>query len=601
MTHWPEEGYPVKTTVEMGLFEGGQIRPITKYEIGDDGHRGAAQGEYSLGDIFNEQDGLNVSGAAQEELCEVLRYQYNEWGEDGGSVFLRIHSELNGIELVDYILGVRIVRPYMEITDIAGEMSVGQVQTLRDGKAEFYLLDADHDHGDYFDVVITGIELENAEDARYLKVEQDGADWKLTALKVSDKRVPLTVSFTGGPDGYDTFEAGVAVLKGVFAAELRRETGEKADEFLMLVGEKEKPVPYVTYTEGDNTTVVPAKKGGEYYYTVDYNFYDDRVIDVDDAKGEITALRIGRTNLDVVIRVYDKNGAQCYDVWDSVTLHVSASRTGLVLKEDAVLRVRPGQSLTAQQVMDAAEPVLTVYSMRNPEGKEYPIVDFLLEEVIGKEDELILADGEHGLYRKLNVSAKAAEGEASLIVHAVSSYGNRASAGLKVVVEASKEEQVRTCDTSTPAVVNSKTLEYIVDGGKGALTCEVADPSMATATVTGNKIKVKGLKAGNTKLIVKAAETNDYAAAEQEFDLKVITLGKTRRGDMFNLAGTVKVTWEAVPGAIWYKVYRSGKADPVIVTKALIGYDSAEGMTPGEKYTLRSLPPRQGKTRTAGS
>jgi predicted AAA+ superfamily ATPase len=29
--------------------------------------------------------------------------------------------------------------------------------------------------------------------------------------------------------------------------------------------------------------------------------------------------------------------------------------------------------------------------MRKPEGEEYPIGDFLLEEVIGKEDELILA------------------------------------------------------------------------------------------------------------------------------------------------------------------------------------------------------------------
>ena len=590
-----EQGYPVETTVEMGLFEGEEILPITEYEIGDDGHRGAAQGEYSLSGIFNEDDGLQVSGAKQEELCEVLRYQYNEWGEDGGSVCLRIHSELNGVELVDYIFNVLILRPYMEIADFAGEMSVGQVQTFRDGKAELYLLDADHDQGDYFDVEITGIALENAEDAQYLRAEQDGADWKLTALKVSDKIVPLTVSFTGGPDGYDTFEAGVAVLKGVFAAELRRETGEKADDFLLLVGEKEKLVPYVTYTEGNSITEVPAKKGGEYYYTAEYNYYDDRVIDVDDATGEITALRIGRTNLDVVIKVFDKNGTQCYDLWDSVTLHASASRAGLVLKEDAVLRVRPGQSLTAQQVMDAAEPVLTVYSMRKPEGEEYPIGDFLLEEVIGKEDELILADGEHGLYRKLNVSAKAAEGEAILIVHAVSDYGNRASAGLKVVVEASKEEQVLTCDTSTPVVVNNKTLEYIVDGGKGALTCEVADPSMATATVTGNKIKVKGLKAGNTKLIVKAAETDAYAATVREFDLHVITLGKTRRGDMFNLAKGVKVTWEAVPGAVWYKVYRSGKADPVIVTKALIGYDSAEGMTPGEKYTYTIVASTTGK------
>ena len=64
---------------------------------------------------------------------------------------------------------------------------------------------------------------------------------------------------------------------------------------------------------------------------------------------------------------------------------------------------------------------------------------------------------------------------------------------------------------------------------------------------------------------------------------------------MFNLAGTVKVTWEAVPGAKWYKVYRSGKKDPVIVTTALIGYDKTEGMIPGEKYTYTIIASTTGK------
>ena len=51
------------------------------------------------------------------------------------------------------------------------------------------------------------------------------------------------------------------------------------------------------------------------------------------------------------------------------------------------------------------------------------------------------------------------------------------------------------------------------------------------------------------------------------------TLGKTTRGDMFNLANNVKVTWKEVPGATYYKVYREGitdksetQKDPVIVT-----------------------------------
>ena len=39
---------------------------------------------------------------------------------------------------------------------------------------------------------------------------------------------------------------------------------------------------------------------------------------------------------------------------------------------------------------------------------------------------------------------------------------------------------------------------------------------------------------------------------------KRFELGKTTRGDMFNLAKSVKVTWEKVPGAKYYKVYREG-------------------------------------------
>ena len=600
-----KEGYPVKTTVEMGFFERGQIRPIIKYAINENGRRGEAQDEYDLSGIFSAKGGLQAGGAQLEELYEVLRYQNDVWGEIWGRFAVRIHSELNGVELVDRILRVTLCKPYLEISGFKSEMCVGQVQTFKDGKAELYLEDVDHDDGsngdagDYFDVVITDIELKDAQDAQYVKVEKDGADFTITALKVSVKQVPLKISFTGGPDGYTSCEASVTVSKGVFEHELRDKDGEKVDDFgflNMLIGEKQKLAPYVTYTEGGKVTEVPAKKGGEYYYTVDYTYYDERMIDADAASCEITALRDGSSTIDITITVWDKNGNKCNEMWTYVTISSAASRGELSIPENTVLRVKPGQSFTAQQILDAVGPVFTVYSMKKPKGEKFPIGHFGLEEVIGKENELFLADQGDGEYGKLNVSKNATEGEAILIVFALGGYGNRASAGLKVAVDASsKEEQVLTCDTSTPAVVNNKTLEYTVAGGKGALTCEVADPSIAKATVSGNKIKVMGLKAGDTKLIVRAAETDEYSAALQEFDLHVITLGKTRRGDMFNLAGTVKVTWEAVPGAKWYKVYRSGKKDPVIVTTALIGYDKTEGMIPGEKYTYTIIASTTGK------
>ncbi len=70
--------------------------------------------------------------------------------------------------------------------------------------------------------------------------------------------------------------------------------------------------------------------------------------------------------------------------------------------------------------------------------------------------------------------------------------------------------------------------------------------------------------------------------------------GKTKRGDMFNLASSVKVTWEPVAGAKYYKVYREGVTDqsesldePVIVTKRLIGWDKQPGLTNGHAYRYK--------------
>ena len=70
--------------------------------------------------------------------------------------------------------------------------------------------------------------------------------------------------------------------------------------------------------------------------------------------------------------------------------------------------------------------------------------------------------------------------------------------------------------------------------------------------------------------------------------------GKTSRGDTFNLAGNVKVTWKAVPGAKYYKVYREGVtnasesvSEPVIVTSRLVGWDKAPGLVNGHAYRYR--------------
>ena len=82
----------------------------------------------------------------------------------------------------------------------------------------------------------------------------------------------------------------------------------------------------------------------------------------------------------------------------------------------------------------------------------------------------------------------------------------------------------------------------------------------------------------------------------------MILPGKTTRGDMFNLANNVKVTWKEVPGAKYYKVYREGVTDkketqkePVIVTERLIGWDSQPGLTNGHAYRYKIVASLSGK------
>ena len=84
-------------------------------------------------------------------------------------------------------------------------------------------------------------------------------------------------------------------------------------------------------------------------------------------------------------------------------------------------------------------------------------------------------------------------------------------------------------------------------------------------------------------------------------------LGKTTRGDMFNLANNVKVTWKEVPGATYYKVYREGitdksetQKDPVIVTTGLVGWDAQPGLTNGHAYRYRIVASTTGKGDSSG-
>jgi len=87
----------------------------------------------------------------------------------------------------------------------------------------------------------------------------------------------------------------------------------------------------------------------------------------------------------------------------------------------------------------------------------------------------------------------------------------------------------------------------------------------------------------------------------------VYARGKTTRCDIFNLANSVKLTWKAVPGARYYKVYREDitspkttPKDPVIVTSRLVGWDTQPGLTNGHDYRYRIVASMTGKGDSSG-
>ena len=181
-------------------------------------------------------------------------------------------------------------------------------------------------------------------------------------------------------------------------------------------------------------------------------------------------------------------------------------------------------------------------------------------------------------------------GTASVVI----TGNNKTTTGTKTLsFTITKAEQTLSADGLK--IQEGESAKVVVTGAQGTLTYKIADPSIATVADDGT---VTAVAEGTTKLTINATQTGNYKAAKAiEIDVEVTKIalpGKTTRGDMFNLANNVKVTWKEVAGAKYYKVYREGVTDPsesldepVIVTTGLIGWDKQPGLTNGHAYRYR--------------
>ena len=152
-------------------------------------------------------------------------------------------------------------------------------------------------------------------------------------------------------------------------------------------------------------------------------------------------------------------------------------------------------------------------------------------------------------------------------------------------------EDIRPLDISEAAVTVSDT---IYNGTERKPAVRVAYKGCILKKGTDYSVSYENnVNAGvkTAKAVVTGSNTALSGKKEAAFS---ILPGKTARGDMFNLAGNVKVTWKAVPGARYYKVYREGVtnasesvSEPVIVTSRLVGWDKSPGLVNGHAYRYR--------------
>ena len=418
------QGYNVQTTVEMGIFNDVTMSAIPGYDP-------VAKG------VFDETNGLRIEGADLRELIQCL-----EGGHASNSVrfCLRLYSELNGVTLVDRQLYVNIVKPRAEIVDIDERMGTGTEQVWEQGKAVLYVEDAGNDNGtdfgEYFDITITNISLDQAADQEFLAVSEENGTWKLKALKNADHEIPVTFTFTGAPEEYTTCHAGITVTGDIFRGELFGRGNAEDVSIDLLMGQTVTVVPDVTHiayreTNGSVTTAETDLPDSDFHFDVFYDYYDPSMIEVDDASGTITPLRTGTTSLLVYVSVLDSQDQEVDSFYFYGDVYVSAFFPRLEVPADAVFYAEAGKTYTASQIAESIGAEFIMYSMRHPEGEQRTVTGYSLEDLQGAGQGMELSSA----HTALTVSSQAQDGQAVLTLTGTDEEGFTADLQVTVILQ----------------------------------------------------------------------------------------------------------------------------------------------------------------------
>ena len=133
-------------------------------------------------------------------------------------------------------------------------------------------------------------------------------------------------------------------------------------------------------------------------------------------------------------------------------------------------------------------------------------------------------------------------------------------------------------------VTGGKTHSFAVSGAYGTLTAKTGSTAIATASTSGKTVKVKGVKAGKTKLTVTVHGDRNHTDATISAAITVLP-GAPTKLTAASAAKGLKLTWTKVPGATNYFIYRNSKKIKTVGNVATFTDTAAN--TNGTKYTYK--------------
>ena len=141
-------------------------------------------------------------------------------------------------------------------------------------------------------------------------------------------------------------------------------------------------------------------------------------------------------------------------------------------------------------------------------------------------------------------------------------------------------------EVSADRILAGSTAAVRITGAQGEVTAEI--PDTAVAEITGDDgngtFEIRSVSIGTALLTVTAAETDNYKETVLDTEIRVVP-GATTHVGLTNLASGIKIYWNEVPGARYYKVYRGEKY--LFATSRLYATDTEVKSDNGIRYTYR--------------